>query len=117
MRVLACACIYHPTESEPRDIGAAIVDMLYPSPDTGRISTVAITDTNGKITVARMIERVLSEQFGTVGLTTTEGTWIGGRQVASVDATWPWSARLVLGEPAIEDCPGGHNQNIVCDIQ
>jgi cyanophycin synthetase len=108
---------YHPTEGEPRDIGAAIVDMLYPSPDTGRIPTVAITGTNGKTTVARMIERVLSEQFGTVGLTTTEGTWIGGRQVASVDATWPWSARLVLGEPAIEDCPGGHNQNIVCDIQ
>jgi cyanophycin synthetase len=92
----------HPNEGSPRDVGGAIIDMLYPPPQTGRVPIVALTGTNGKTTVARMIECVLSQQYRVVGLTTTEGIWVGGRQVASGDTTGPWSARLVLSEPSVQ---------------
>src|SRR5206468_2829906 len=93
---------HHPTHGEARDAAGAIIDTIFPNGDDGRVPTVAITGTNGKTTVARMIEHVLRSRFKTVGLTTTEGIWIGGSQGASGDTTGPWSARLVLSDPAVE---------------
>jgi cyanophycin synthetase len=46
---------HYPTQGQPRDVGAAIVDMLYPQGPPTRIPVISITGTNGKTTVTRMI--------------------------------------------------------------
>ena len=98
---------HFPAEGEPRDVGGAIVDMLYPAGTPARIPVVAVTGTNGKTTVTRMIGHALAAdgpglQARTVGLTTTDGIWIGGEEVATGDMTGPWSANVVLSDPSVD---------------
>ncbi len=93
---------HHPSEGQPRDVGAAIIEMLYPNGATGRIPVVSITGTNGKTTVARMIGHTLASVGKVVGQTTTEGVWIDGHCVAEGDMTGFGSARLVLSDPTVE---------------
>ena len=91
-----------PSEGRPRDVGAAIIEMLYPRGADGRVPVISITGTNGKTTVTRMIGHVLGEAGLTVGVTTTDGIYIGGRCVAEGDTTGPQSARTVLSDPSVE---------------
>ncbi|HYE16340.1 MAG TPA: cyanophycin synthetase [Pyrinomonadaceae bacterium] len=90
-----------PSEGEPRDVGAAILDALIPEGD-GRVPLFSVTGTNGKTTVTRMIAHVLSASGLRVGMTTTDGIWIGGRRVAEGDTTGPQSARTVLSDPTVD---------------
>ncbi|MGE0133424.1 MAG: cyanophycin synthetase [Blastocatellales bacterium] len=91
-----------PSEGQSRDVGAAIVDMLYPGGATGRIPIISITGTNGKTTITRMIAHVFSEKGMTVGVTTTDGIYIGGREIVKGDTTGPLSAQTVLSDPSVE---------------
>ncbi len=93
---------HHPSEGRPRDVGAAIIDMLYPEGSDGRIPVISITGTNGKTTVTRMIGHVLQETGLTVGLTTTDGIYIGGNCVTEGDTTGPVSARTALSDPSVD---------------
>ena len=91
-----------PSEGQPRDVGGAIVEMLYPKGANGRVPIISVTGTNGKTTVTRMIGHVL-ENFGkTVGMTTTDGIYIDGERVVDGDTTGPQSAQAVLSDPAVE---------------
>ena len=91
-----------PSEGEPRDVGGAIVEMLYPKGENGRIPIISVTGTNGKTTVTRMISHVL-ENFGkTVGMTTTDGIYIAGERVVEGDTTGPGSAQTVLSDPSVD---------------
>ena len=85
-----------------RDVGAAIIDMLYPEWSSARVPIISITGTNGKTTVTRMIGHVFSEMGKTVGMTTTDGIYIGGECVEHGDTTGPHSARAVLSDPSVE---------------
>jgi cyanophycin synthetase len=91
-----------PSEGRARDVGAAIIEMLYPRGADGRVPVISITGTNGKTTVTRMIGHVLNESGLTTGVTTTDGIYIGGRCVAEGDTTGPQSARTVLSDPSVE---------------
>jgi cyanophycin synthetase len=95
---------HHPSAGRPRDVGAAIVAMLYPhgQPQPGRIPLVAVTGTNGKTTVSRMIGHVLAAAGRRVGLACTDGVWIGSAQIADGDCAGPASARSVLADPTVE---------------
>jgi cyanophycin synthetase len=93
---------HFPSEGAARDAGAAIVEMLFPDGSDGRIPVVAVTGTNGKTTVSRMIAHVLGEAGSRVGLTTTDGIYIGGRCVVEGDTTGPVSAHTVLSDPSVE---------------
>lgn len=91
-----------PSEGTTRDVASPIIDMLYPNFDNGRIPIISVTGTNGKTTVVRMIHKVLSDKVGdSVGLTTTDGIWIGDHQIFSGDTTGPRSAQVVLSDPKV----------------
>jgi len=90
-----------PTEGRPRDIGPAIVDLLFPT-GQGRIPTIAVTGTNGKTSVSRLAAHIIGGTGRRVGVTTTDGVYVGGRLVQRADATGPRSARLVLNDPTVE---------------
>jgi cyanophycin synthetase len=91
-----------PTQGQSRDVGGAIIDMLYPQGADGRIPVISITGTNGKTTVTRMIHHILREMNWCVGMTTTDGIHIGGEIVSRGDTTGPHSARVVLSDPTVE---------------
>ncbi|MFL6699825.1 MAG: cyanophycin synthetase [Vitreoscilla sp.] len=92
----------HPSEGERHHVGRAIVESLFPHGDAGRIPVIAVTGTNGKTTTTLAIGHVLQRSGTATGITTTEGIYIDGRQVAEGDCTGYWSARTVLTSPETE---------------
>jgi cyanophycin synthetase len=90
-----------PTVGTPRNVGAAIVDTLFAPGDDGRIPVAAVTGTNGKTTVVRLIAHIAATGGATVGTTCTEGVWVGGRQIDAGDCSGPASARRVLANPSV----------------
>jgi cyanophycin synthetase len=93
---------HYPSAGTPRDVGQAVVDVLFPPGSPSRIPIISITGTNGKTTVTRMIEHVLRKTGLCVGMTTTDGIYIDGEKVVEGDTTGPQSAQVVLGDPAVE---------------
>ncbi|WP_437810039.1 cyanophycin synthetase [Sorangium sp. So ce1078] len=92
----------HPSEGKPRDVGGAIVEMLYPPGAPSRIPIVSITGTNGKTTTTRMVGHILGATGATVGMTTTEGIYVGGHCIEAGDTTGPGSARTILFDPTVD---------------
>jgi len=90
-----------PTVGTPRNVGEAIVETLFAADDDGRIPVAAVTGTNGKTTVTRLISHLAATGGATVGTTCTEGIWVGGRQIDAGDCSGPASARRVLANPSV----------------
>jgi cyanophycin synthetase len=76
--------------------------MLYPQGETARIPIISVTGTNGKTTVTRMISHVLQGYGKSVGMTTTDGIYLGEERVVEGDTTGPGSAQTVLSDPSVE---------------
>jgi cyanophycin synthetase len=91
-----------PSEGKPRDVGAAVVEMLYPPGSPSRIPIISVTGTNGKTTIIRLVARMLSTAGLTVGMATTDGVYVGGELVMAGDAAGPRSAQAVLSDPTVE---------------
>jgi cyanophycin synthetase len=91
-----------PSEGKPRDVGGAIIEMLYPNGQNGRIPIISITGTNGKTTVTRMISHILNDGSLTVGMTTSTGIHLNGELIVEGDTTGPISAKTILGDKAVD---------------
>jgi len=91
-----------PSYGKPRPLGEAIVDTLFPAGDDGRIPVVAVSGTNGKTTTVRLIAHLIAQTGLRVGMTDTNGVYIGGAPIDSGDCSGPRSARNVLMHPDVE---------------
>ena len=91
-----------PSEGRPRDAAGRVIDMLFPEKTQSTIPIAAITGTNGKTTTARLLAHIHKLAGKRVGLTTTDGVYIDGQRTVEGDMTGPTSARLVLGDSAVE---------------
>ena len=91
-----------PSVGEPRPVGEAIVGMLFPPEDNGRIPIVSVTGTNGKSIVTRLMKYLLGGGGRVVGETTTDGIFVGGRRIEDGDCSGPRSARKALLHPQVE---------------
>lgn len=91
-----------PSEGSPRDVAGAVIDMLFPQGTPRRIPIAAITGTNGKTTTSRMLAHVIKTCGHTVGLTTTDGIYVDGKQTVKGDTTGPRSAQMVLRDPTVD---------------
>ncbi|HEY0051086.1 MAG TPA: cyanophycin synthetase [Pyrinomonadaceae bacterium] len=91
-----------PSEGKPRDVGGAIIEMLYPNGKQARIPIISVTGTNGKTTVTRMISHILNDGSLTIGTTTSTGIYLNGELIVEGDTTGPISARTILGDKAVD---------------
>ncbi len=90
-----------PQEGKARNVGEDILDMMYPDGTPSRIPVVAVTGTNGKTTIVRLIHKIFSAN-SVVGMTTSDGVWIGSQKITSGDSAGPASAQMVLSDPLVE---------------
>ncbi|HEX5788285.1 MAG TPA: cyanophycin synthetase [Woeseiaceae bacterium] len=91
-----------PSEGKPRDVGGAVLDMLFPKGAPNRIPIAAITGTNGKTTTSRMLAHILKMSGKIVGLTSTDGVYIDGNLSVPGDMTGPVSAQIILRDPSVD---------------
>ncbi|HWP21022.1 MAG TPA: cyanophycin synthetase [Burkholderiaceae bacterium] len=92
----------NPSYGKGRAVGEAVIANMFEDGEDGRIPVVAVTGTNGKTTTVRLISHILSRQGLCVGMTNTDGVYIGSRRIDSGDCSGPRSARKVLMHPDVE---------------
>ncbi|MFN3416979.1 MAG: cyanophycin synthetase [Caldimonas sp.] len=86
-----------PAEGEPRPVGQAIVDHLFPEGETGRIPVVGVTGAQGTTLTARLLAWLLHLGGRHVGLACGEGLFIDRRRVEAGDrATWAAGQRVLM---------------------
>lgn len=91
-----------PSEGTGRPVGEAIIDMLFPEGETGRIPVVAVTGVNGKTTVTRFINHIVKSTGVRTGMTCSDGIYIEGRRTEKGDCSGPQSAKNVLLSPFVD---------------
>ncbi len=91
-----------PSEGLPRNVAAAVMDMLFPPEQPSRIPILAVTGTNGKTTTTRLLTHIMKQTGRSVGYTTTDGTYISDYLLEAGDNTGPQSAQLILQDPTVE---------------
>ncbi|HZZ71369.1 MAG TPA: cyanophycin synthetase [Pirellulales bacterium] len=91
-----------PSAGTPRNVGEAIVDLLFAPGQTGRIPLVAVTGTNGKTTTARLTAHLLRQTGRRTALTCTDGIYLDDRRLETGDCAGPGSATAVLMNPLVE---------------
>jgi cyanophycin synthetase len=91
-----------PSFGKGRDVGQAVIDLMFPNGENGRIPIIAVTGTNGKTTTVRLTAHLLKAQGLRVGMTNTDGVYVQGRQTDSGDCSGPRSARNVLMHPEVD---------------
>jgi cyanophycin synthetase len=91
-----------PSFGKGRDVGEAIIDMMFPRGEDGRVPVIAVTGTNGKTTTVRLTSHLLRTSGLRVGMTNTDGVYVNGRQMDSGDCSGPRSARNVLMHPDVD---------------
>jgi len=91
-----------PSDGKPRPVGEAIVGSLFPEGQNGRVPIVAVTGVNGKTTTTRLIAHILGVTGRIVGMTCTDGIYVGSRRIDTGDCSGPKSAQSVLLNPQVE---------------
>jgi cyanophycin synthetase len=91
-----------PAKGKSRDVGGAIVDLMFPGKTKARIPIVAVTGTNGKTTTARLMAFITGKQNYRVGLTTSDGIYLNGTLICEGDCTGPKSTEFILREPTVD---------------
>lgn len=91
-----------PSKGLPRNVGASVLEMLFPNNAPSRIPIVAITGTNGKTTTTRLTAHIYRQTGKIVGFTATDGIYIQEYLVEKGDNTGPYSAGAILKDPTVE---------------
>lgn len=86
-----------PSAGKPRDVGAAVVDALFPNGESGRIPVVAVVGTGVREVAARLAR---GGRF--VGTASSDGIWLGTRHTDSRPAANVDSVQSVLLHPRVE---------------
>jgi len=91
-----------PSAGTPRNVGEAIIDMMFPNGDNARIPVLSVTGVNGKTTTTRLIAHILRGTGKTIGMTNSDGIYVGQRRIEAGDCSGPKSARAILLNPKVE---------------
>lgn len=92
----------YPSQGKSRNVAADILDYIYPPGLPTSIPIIAITGSNGKTTVTRLINHVLTLMGKKTGMTCSSGTYIGNNCISKGDNTGPFGARMILGNREVD---------------
>lgn len=86
-----------PEKGQPRPVGRAIVDQLFPDGDDGRIPVIGVSGSTGKTTVARLVAHLLMLAGKRTGLACSSGLYVDRRCLDRQDsAHWNAAHRLLM---------------------
>ncbi|MBN9476186.1 MAG: cyanophycin synthetase [Bordetella sp. SCN 67-23] len=91
-----------PSYGKPRAVGEAVIADMFAPEDDGRIPVVAVAGTNGKTTTVRLIAHLQGVNGHLVGMTNSDGVYIGQQRIDVGDCSGPRSARNVLLHPDVD---------------
>jgi cyanophycin synthetase len=92
----------NPSYGKAQPVGEAIISLMFPAGENGRIPTVAVTGTNGKTTTVRLITHILRGLGKRVGFTSTDGIYLENERIDTGDCSGPKSARNLLLHPEVD---------------
>lgn len=103
---------YLKDESDWKRAANALLDLLFPNGDEGRIPVAAVTGVNGKTTTTRFIAHLLAQDHAPVVMTCTEGIYLDNQRLFTGDCSGPKSAKCALQHvmarsAALENARGG----------
>jgi len=90
------------SEEAPYYIEDSYLSLLFPAGRPSRIPTVAVTGTNGKTTTCRMVARILKVAGLKVGLSCSDGVYLGEELLLSGDESGVLGANEVLADARME---------------
>lgn len=86
-----------PANGEPRPVGQAIIDHLFPDGEKGRIPIVGVTGSYGKTTVSKLIAHLITLAGKYTGLACSHGTYLDRRKTTQGDcANWEAAHRVLI---------------------
>ena len=91
-----------PSFGKGRAVGEAIIANMFAEGDNGRIPLVAVTGTNGKTTTVRLTAHLLATAGHRVGMTNSDGVYVGSQCIDTGDCSGPRSARRILAHPGVD---------------
>ncbi|CAM3779168.1 cyanophycin synthetase [Bordetella sputigena] len=91
-----------PSFGKGRAVGEAIIANMFADGEDGRIPVVAVAGTNGKTTTVRLTAHLIGQDGTRVGMTNSDGVYIGQRRIDTGDCSGPRSARSVLAHPDVD---------------
>ncbi|MDD5249200.1 MAG: cyanophycin synthetase [Rhodocyclaceae bacterium] len=92
----------NPSYGKGREVGKAIVDMMFAGGDDARIPIVAVAGTNGKTTTVRLTAHLLAAAGNRVGMTNSDGVYVERQRIDTGDCSGPRSARNILLHPDVD---------------
>ena len=91
-----------PSYGKGREVGKAIVGMMFARGDDARIPVVAVAGTNGKTTTVRLTAHLLAAAGNRVGMTNSDGVYVEHQRIDTGDCSGPKSARNILLHPDVD---------------
>lgn len=86
-----------PAAGEPRPVGRALVDHLFPDNETGRIPVVGISGSSGTTAVARLVAELLRLGGKYTGVACGDGLFLDSRPVEKGNrADWQSGRRILM---------------------
>lgn len=91
------AIYMNPAVGEPRPVGRAIIDHLFPNGDRGRIPVIGITGSDGTTQVAHWVAEFFRLGGKFTGLACGDGLFLDRRQVATGDCgNWRCGTKVLM---------------------
>lgn len=91
-----------PAAGQPRPVGQAIVEHLFPIGENGRIPIVAVSGNSGTTPIAKLIAHLVCLNNQRVGLACRDGMYVNLRKIeAGNRANWAAAHKLLLN-PSVE---------------
>ena len=91
-----------PAVGQGRQVGEAIIDMLFPEGEDGRIPVIGITGTHGKTTATKLVAHLLKSTGKFLGVSHSDGLQFGERHAESKQGDRLFGTQGVLLHPWTE---------------
>ncbi|MDQ8033853.1 cyanophycin synthetase [Bordetella genomosp. 1] len=92
----------NPSFGKGRAVGEAIIGQMFQDGEDARIPVIAVAGTNGKTTTVRLSAHLLACAGNNVGMTNSDGVYVGKRRIDTGDCSGPRSARRILLHPEVD---------------